>query len=55
VVETKSSLFTDDLRDKEGGKIECGKAHFKALAVGENPARFTRARNLDDLMKHVER
>ena len=53
VVETKSSLFTDDLRDKEGGKIECGKAHFKALAVGENSARFTRARNLDDLMKHV--
>jgi type III restriction enzyme len=38
VVETKSSLFTDDLRDREGGKIECGTAHFKALAVGENPA-----------------
>ena len=33
VVETKSSLFTDDLRDKESAKIECGKAHFKALAV----------------------
>jgi type III restriction enzyme len=26
VVETKSSLFTDDLRDKESAKIECGKA-----------------------------
>ena len=52
VVETKSSPFTDDLRDKEGGKIECGKAHFEALAVGENPARFKRARNLDDLMAH---
>jgi type III restriction enzyme len=23
VVETKSSLFTDDLRDKESAKIEC--------------------------------
>jgi hypothetical protein len=32
VVETKSSLFTDDLRNKESAKIECGKAHFKALA-----------------------
>jgi type III restriction enzyme len=31
VVETKSSLFTDDLRDKESAKIECGKAHFLLL------------------------
>jgi type III restriction enzyme len=36
VVETESNLFTDDLRDKESAKIECGKAHFKALADGEN-------------------
>ncbi|MCS6265231.1 MAG: DEAD/DEAH box helicase family protein [Nitrospira sp.] len=50
VVETKSSLFTDDLRDKESAKIACGKAHFKALAVGENPAEFITARNVDDLM-----
>ena len=50
VVETKSSLFTDDLRHKESAKIECGKAHFKALAVGENPAEFIQARNIDDLM-----
>lgn len=50
VVETKSSLFTDDLRDKESAKIECGKAHFKSLAVGETPAEFITARNIDDLM-----
>jgi len=50
VVETKSSLFTEDLRDKESAKIQCGKAHFKALAVGENPAKFIQARNIDDLM-----
>ena len=49
VVETKSSLFTDDLRNKENAKIECGKAHFKALAVGENPARYVVARNLSDV------
>lgn len=54
VVETKSSLFTEDLRDKEGAKIKCGEAHFAALAVGDRPARFIRARNLDDLMSHVE-
>lgn len=50
VVETKSSLFTDDLRDKESARIECGTAHFKALAVGESPAAFIQARNIDDLM-----
>ena len=50
VVETKSSLFTDDLRNKESAKIECGKAHFKALAVGENPARYVVARSLVDVL-----
>ncbi|MGD9851066.1 MAG: type III restriction-modification system endonuclease [Nitrospirales bacterium] len=50
VVETKSSLFTDDLRDKESAKIECGKAHFKALEIGENPARYMVARTLNDVL-----
>jgi len=50
VVETKSSLFTDDLRDKESAKIECGKAHFQALAVGENPAKYVVARSVDDVL-----
>ena len=39
VVETKASLFADDLRGAESAKIECGKAHFNALKVGESPAR----------------
>lgn len=51
VVETKSSLFDDDLRDKEGAKIDCGQAHFKALAVHENPAKFKRAAHVEDLFK----
>jgi type III restriction enzyme len=50
VVETKSSLFTDDLRDKESAKIECGKAHFQALAVGESPAQYVVARTVDDVL-----
>lgn len=53
VVETKSSLFADDLRDKENAKIACGQAHFDALAVGESPARFIKATSSDDLMAHV--
>jgi type III restriction enzyme len=54
VVETKSSLFTDDLRDKEGAKIECGKAHFAALGVGENPARYQVASSFQDVLKSME-
>ena len=50
VVETKSSLLTDDLRNAERAKIECGKAHFKALAVGDNPARYVVARSLVDVL-----
>ena len=49
VVETKSGLFTDDLRDKEEAKIKCGSAHFKALAMRASPARYVVARNLDDV------
>lgn len=49
VVETKGSLFADDLRDKEQAKILCGRAHFQALACEENPARYVVARNVDDL------
>ncbi len=54
VVETKSSLFTDDLRDKESAKIECGKAHFQALAVGDNPAHYEVSRSVDDLLTKAQ-
>jgi len=50
VVETKGSLFVDDLRDQEAAKIACGEAHFKALAVDPNPARYIKATKIDDLM-----
>lgn len=50
VVETKSSLFADELRDKEWGKINCGKAHFLAQSVGESPARYVVARTVDDML-----
>lgn len=50
VVETKSSLFTDDLRDRESGKIKCGEAHFAELAKGvANAAKFVKATTLDDV------
>lgn len=53
VVETKGSLFTDDLRDHEAAKIACGEAHFKALAVDDNPARYVKATKLDDVLRHT--
>lgn len=51
VVETKSSLFDDELRDHEGAKIKCGEAHFKALGVGENPAHYGKFRDLNGLIE----
>lgn len=54
VVETKGSLFTDDMRNKERAKIECGKAHFEALAVGENPARYLVATSFSDVRRSFE-
>jgi type III restriction enzyme len=50
VVETKSGLFADDLRDKERAKIKCGEEHFKALAVSEKPAKYMVARSVDDVL-----
>ncbi len=53
VVETKSSLFVDDLRDRESAKITCGKAHFAAIATEDNPARFIPARTADDVLLSI--
>jgi len=50
VVETKGALFADALRSNEAAKIECGEAHFKALAVGTRPARFVKASKLEDVL-----
>jgi type III restriction enzyme len=53
VVETKGGMFADDVGDKESAKIECGKAHFKALAVGEAPARYEVVNKFSDLLARV--
>lgn len=51
VVETKSSLFSDDLRDKESAKIRCGEAHFAELAKHHSPAaQFIKAMQVEDLL-----
>lgn len=49
VVETKSGLFMDDLRDAEGAKIACGKAHFEVLRAAGSSVEYKVARTLDDV------
>ena len=50
VVETKSELFLEGLRDQERLKIDCGKVHFGALHVKESPAHYIVARTVDDVL-----
>jgi type III restriction enzyme len=54
VVETKSSLFVSDLRNAESAKIDCGRAHFKALAEGASPAVFEKFKDVAGLMEYVQ-
>ena len=50
VVETKGSSLVDDLRRTEAAKIQCGKAHFEALAVRERPAQYEVVASVDKLL-----
>lgn len=50
VVETKPSDFVDDLRGSERAKIKCGKAHFKALGVGEEAVQYIVTEKFDNLL-----
>lgn len=54
VVETKGSIFHEDLRGTEGAKIDCGKVHFRALAADiDDPAKYITASSFEDVLKHV--
>ena len=55
VVETKGSMFADDLRQVEAAKIRCGAAHFEALAQGADAARYVKATKLADVIAVVTR
>ena len=50
VVETKGSLYADDLRLTEDTKIKCGRAHFKALELCDSSARYEVATSVEDLL-----
>ena len=50
VVETKSTMFVEALRNTERAKIECGREHFKALAVREQSVEYVVASTLADVL-----
>ena len=50
VVETKASTLFGNLRGIETAKVECGKAHFKALEAGDAPAHYEVATSVDELL-----
>ncbi|WP_353238228.1 DEAD/DEAH box helicase family protein [Limnohabitans sp.] len=51
VVETKSSLFEEDLRNKEGGQIKCGAAHFLELSVDDKPVTYGKFTNVGEMLQ----
>ena len=51
VVETKGSIWWDDLRGQEGAKIRCAKKHFKEIATDNNPAQYITATSLDEVTR----
>ena len=53
VVETKGSTLLDDLRLAESAKIECGRAHFKALQGAEDPAQYEVASSVNELLAGI--
>lgn len=55
IVETKGSVWFDDLRHHEGGEIACDKEHFKAIApINDNPAKYIHATCADEVMDYTK-
>ncbi len=50
VVETKGTLFLDDLRASEAAKITCGTAHFEAIADADKQPAFRQETDADHLL-----
>lgn len=50
VVETKGSLWLDDLHHSESGKIKCAEKHFESIAVMENPVKYVTATSLNECL-----
>ena len=53
VVETKGTSLLDSLRTTEAAKIACGKAHFEALEVRDELAKYRVATSVEELLAGV--
>ena len=53
VVETKGTSLLDSLRLSETAKIACGKAHFEALEVRDEPAKYRVATSVEELLAGI--
>ena len=53
VVETKGTALLDSLRMTEAAKIACGKAHFQALEVRDEPAKYRVVTSVEELLAGV--
>lgn len=52
IVETKGSNLWDDLRAIKKVQDKMRQKTFCRLATGENPAKYIKARSVDDIMGH---
>lgn len=55
VVESKGTVIEGALRWQEDAKIQCGRAHFEAIAVKENPAEYVVGETLQGVLDAVQR
>lgn len=53
VVETKGTLDDIGLRLSETLKITCGTEHFKAVAIDDRPAKYIRAKTVENMIDHT--
>lgn len=55
VVETKGSIWWDDLRHIEGAKIKCGEKHFEEIGKGVvNSAKYIKSVDVDGMMRFID-
>ena len=53
VVETKGTVFLDELRASEAGRIRCGERHFKAIAAADGQPRFLQGTSASSLLSQI--
>jgi type III restriction enzyme len=53
IVETKGSIWDEDLRSAEADKIACGRKHFAAIGSAEGAVRFEQQATVDGFLAAV--